>query len=64
MLLLPRLISRSSRSLAAMIGCAHAACGRGDWPAGIPEDCGAIPSVRTILAVPSPYPVRFTPVAS
>jgi hypothetical protein len=61
MLLLPRLISRSSRSLAAMIGCAQAARGRGDWPAGIPGDWASIPPVCNILAVPLPCPCRAPP---
>jgi hypothetical protein len=64
MLLLPRLISRSSHSLAAMIGCAEAARGRGDWPAGIPEDCRSIPPVCNILAVPPPYSSVSSPLAS
>jgi hypothetical protein len=37
MLLLPRLTSRSSRSLAVMLVCGQASRGASDWPARFPR---------------------------
>ena len=62
MLLLPRLTSRSSRSLAAMLACGQASRGPGDWPAGIPERDGRyFVGPRALRIAPSAAPSRFNP---
>lgn len=65
MLLLPRLTTRSARSLAVMLACGHAGRGPGDWPAGIPTGSRGhtVGPQHPRIASAAP-PSRFNPVVS
>lgn len=68
MLLLPRLTSRSSRSLAVMLVCGQASRGTGDWPAGFPREASRVPRSSAAPAASSHRPLllslRFNQVVS
>ena len=61
MLLLPRLTSRSSRSLAVMLVSGQASRGVGEWPAGFPRGLRGFPARPQHLQHPRTAPVQLFP---